>query len=40
MQPLSVNNYNIFNYKENLAGYDFTSNVTDDQFTQKPFSGL
>ncbi len=40
MQPLSVNNFDIYNYRVNLAGYDFTSNVTDDKFTQKPFSGL
>lgn len=40
IEPLSVNNDNsIRNYKVNLAGYDFISNVTDENFTQKPFSG-
>ncbi len=39
IEALSVSNLNTNNALVNLAGYDFTSFVTDDTFITSPFSG-
>lgn len=39
IEPLAVHNSNTINYQVNLAGFDFSSFVTDDNFVMKPFSG-
>lgn len=39
VEPLSVHNDTTSNYLINLAGYDFTSFVTDNTYVEKPFVG-